>query len=154
MSRRALWRALAACLCAAPTIGLAGCGSGALSDRQLHSRATAICKRASARTDRIASPAMPSGSARFLSAGIAAIDPELTALRRLHAPGDMADDYRDALSASGAELAALRSSLHGLRAGDDAVTAIKSLQQQLEPAEARAQDAWSALHLPACQEAT
>jgi hypothetical protein len=140
---------LAAALLAA--VLLAGCGSTALTDSQLRSRAGRICTLATQRTDGIATPRMPTQEASFVSRGIAAMTPEVTALRRLRAPGDMADDYRDAVEATGAELTALRSTLKGLRAGNDPVVAIKTLQQQLAPAEFKAGIAWSALELPACR---
>jgi len=130
---------------------LAGCGSSTLTDTQLRSRATRICRLAQARTDRIATPTLPSQGARFLGRGIAALAPELTSLQRLRAPTHLAGDYRDALRSTGAELAALRSTLKGLRTGNDPVVAIKTLQQQLDPAEARARRAWTTLELPACQ---
>jgi hypothetical protein len=140
---------LAAALLAAAL--LAGCGSTALTDTQLRSRAGRICALATRRTNRIATPTTPSQEARFVSLGIAAMAPELTALRRLRAPGGMADDYRDAVAATSAELTALRSTLKGLKAGNDPVVAIKTLQQQLAPAEMKASIAWSALELPACR---
>ena len=140
---------LAAVLLAAAL--LAGCGSAALSDSQLRSRASRICALATVRTDRITTPTMPSQEAAFVNRGIAALTPELTALQRLRAPGDMVDDYRDAVEATGAEVAALRSTLKGLKAGNDPVVAIKTLQQQLKPAETKAGFAWSALELPACR---
>jgi hypothetical protein len=130
---------------------LAACGSTSVTDSQLRVRAGRICTLAARRTDRIATPATPGQEAAFLSRGIAAMAPELTALRRLRAPGDMADEYRDAVEATGTELAALRSTLKGLRAGNDPVVAIKTLQQQLAPAEAKASRAWTTLELPACR---
>jgi hypothetical protein len=147
--RRLALGLLAAALVAASL--LCACGSTALTDRQLRSRAGRICKVAAERTDRIATPTMPTQEASFLSRGIAALTPEMSALRRLRAPGDTADDYRDAVEATGAELAALRSTLKGLRAGNDPVVAIKTLQQELAPAETKASIAWSALDLPACR---
>ncbi|MGI8715148.1 MAG: hypothetical protein ACR2NR_18590 [Solirubrobacteraceae bacterium] len=130
---------------------IAGCGANSLSAGQLRTRATRICTLAQRRTARIATPALPSQGARFLGGGVAALAPELTALRRLRAPTDLAAHYRTALTATAQELAALRSSLKGLKAGNDPVVAIKTLQTQLTPLEARAAGAWGALDLPACQ---
>jgi hypothetical protein len=147
-------RRLSLGLLAAALLGavpLAGCGSSTLTDSQLRSRAGRICKLAVRRSDRIGTPARPSQEAAFLSRGIAAMVPELTGLRRLRAPSDMADDYRDAVEALGSELAALRSTLNGLRAGNDPVVAIKTLQQQLAPIEVRAGSAWTTLELPVCR---
>jgi hypothetical protein len=129
----------------------AGCGSASLTDGQLRSRASRICALASQRTDRIPTPTSPRKGALFIRRGIAAMAPELTALQRLRAPTDMSGDYRDALRATGAELIALRGTLKGLRAGNDPVVAIKTLEQQLKPAEAKAAGAWTALELPACR---
>jgi hypothetical protein len=130
---------------------LAGCGSSTLTSAQLRRQAGRICALAAARTNRIATPTMPTQEAAFLRRGITALSPELIALGRLRAPGDRADDYRDAVEATGAEVAALRSTLKGLKDGNDPVLAIKTLQQQLAPTEARADSAWSALGLPACR---
>jgi hypothetical protein len=129
----------------------AGCGSHALTDSQLRARATRICQLATVRSDRIATPTAPGQGATFLSRGIAALTPELTALKRLSAPDDMSGDYRDAVDATGMELTALRSTLKGLRAGNDPVVAIKTLQAELAPAEAKASSAWTTLELPACR---
>lgn len=148
-------RPLALGLRAAPLVVAAmlvtGCGSGTLTDGQLRTRATRICRLATLRTDRITTPTAPGQEAAFLSRGVAALTPELTALQRLTAPDDMSGDYRDAVDATGAELAALRSTLKGLRAGNDPVVAIKTLQQELAPAEAKASSAWTTLELPACR---
>ena len=149
MSRRPSLGLLAAALLAAAL--LAACGSTALTDAQLRSRAGRICALATRRTDRIATPTTPTQEAEFVSRGIAAMAPEVSALRRLRAPGGMADDYRDAVEATSSELTALRSTLKGLKAGNDPVVAIKTLQQQLAPAEMKASIAWSALDLPACR---
>jgi hypothetical protein len=130
---------------------VAGCGSHTLSDSQLRTRATRICRLATKRTDRITTPTSPGQEAEFLKRGIAALTPELTALKRLSAPGDMSGDYRAAVEATSTELAALRSTRKGLRAGNDPVVAIKTLQQELAPAEAKASSAWTTLELPACR---
>ncbi len=132
-------------------LAVTGCGSHTLTDSQLRTRATRICKLATQRTDRIATPTTPGQGAAFLSRGIAAMTRELTALQRLSAPEDMSGDYRDAVHATGAELAAVRSTLKGLRAGNDPVVAMKTLQQELTPAEAKASSAWTTLELPACR---
>jgi hypothetical protein len=141
-------------LAATIALMLAACGSSSsgLTDSQLRTRATRICGLAARRTDRIATPAEPRQGAAFINHGIAALAPELAALRRLGAPSDMAGDYRDALDATSAELTALRSTVKGLKAGNDPVVAIKTLEQQLKPAEAKASLAWATLDLPACQD--
>ncbi len=125
---------------------LAGCGGSSLSASQLRAPATRICNLAARRTSAIPTPTMPGGGARFLTRGIAALRPELSQLRALSSLGA----YRQALDATAAELAALRSTLRGLRAGNDPVIAIKTLQLKLSPLEVRASEAWRALGIPAC----
>jgi hypothetical protein len=78
--------------------------------------------------------------------GIAVLRPELVKLRTLQGP----DEYRRAVAAMAGELAALRFTLRGLRAGNDPVVAIKTLQQMLAPIEVRADDAWLSLGVGAC----
>jgi hypothetical protein len=130
---------------------VAGCGaSNSLSATQLRSRATVTCNLARRRTNQIASPTLPVQGARFLSRGIAALTPELATLTTLRPPAALASDYTRALTASDRELRALRSALNGLKAGNDPVVAIRTLQQQLSPLEVRADGAWRALELPAC----
>jgi len=127
-------------------LAVVGCGSSSLSASQLRARATPICKLAARQLSAIPAPALPSGGARFLSQGIAALAPEISHLRALGSAGD----YGDALRATAAELRALRSTRRGLRAGNDPVVAIKTLQQELSPLEARAEGDWRSFGLPAC----
>ena len=58
--------------------------------------------------------------------------------------------YRNALNATEQELKALQSTLNGLKAGNDPIVAIKTLQTQLAPLEKQASAAWRALGVPAC----
>jgi len=143
MRRRALGVLIALSVPAVPV--LAGCGSG-LSAAQVRNRATQICERAADRTAVIKLPEAPDGGRRFLARGIGTLAPEIRALRSLGAHGSL----RIAVSAMQTELTALRSSLKGLRAGNDPVVAIKTLQQQLVGPEQRANTAWRMLRVPAC----
>jgi hypothetical protein len=124
---------------------LAGCGGG-LTAAQVRNRATLACDRAADRSAGIRLPGAPSGGQRFLAQGIAVLSPEIEALRSLGDHGPI----QVAVAAMQAELAMLRSSLRGLRAGNDPVVAIKTLQQQLAAPELRANTAWRALRVPAC----
>jgi hypothetical protein len=136
----------AAVLAVLVTFALVGCGSGSLSAAQVRTRAARICGVTARRTNRIPTPASPSAGSEFLVRGIAALVPELAQLRALRPPAG----YRSALGATAAELAALRSTLRGLRAGYDPVLAIKTLQKRLSPLEARGDAAWHSLGIPAC----
>jgi hypothetical protein len=129
---------------------LTACGSSSLSDAQLRTSAGQICTTANRRTARIPSPTQPTDAAAYLTRGLAALTPEVTQLRAMHPPSDLADDYRVAIDAAAAELTALRSAVRGLRTGDDPVVEIKTLQHRLAPLEARADDAWRSVDIGAC----
>jgi hypothetical protein len=144
--------ALAAALALALVVTLmaAGCGSTSLSAQQLHNGAARACLKATRGLDAIPTPPLPAGGAEFLKRGITAITLELAALKLLHSSGAPATSYTRAVDATGQELAALKSSLKGLTAGNDPVVAIKTLQQQLQGLEQRAHTAWAAAGVPAC----
>ena len=131
-------------------LALTACGSSSLSDKQLRTSAGRICTTANRRTARIPSPARPADATAYLSRGVAALTLELTQLRALHAPSDLAGDYRVAVAQAAAELTALRSAIKGLKTGDDPVVEIKTLQHRLAPLEARAGDAWRSVDVDAC----
>ncbi len=133
------------------SIGMAGCGAESLSAQQLRARSVQICTATARQTDAIATPAAPDQGERYLSLGADALAPELRALGRLRPSSEMAERYRSALIADSRELRALRFTVRGLRAGDDPVVEIKTLQQQLAPLEARADGAWASLGMPACE---
>ena len=149
MTRRARARPLALALALA--LAVAGCGaSSSLSAHQLRTGATRACTAATQRLDAIPDPRLPSDGAAFLRRGIAALRPELTALAALHPDGERGKQFSRARTATEQELAALQSSLKGLKAGNDPVVAIKTLQAQLVPLERQATAAWLALKIPAC----
>ncbi|HEY2317264.1 MAG TPA: hypothetical protein VGH67_03120 [Solirubrobacteraceae bacterium] len=131
-------------------LALAGCGgSSSMSAQQLRTKAARACTAATQRLDRIPTPKVPSEGAAFLRRGIAALGPEVAALSTLQ-PGDLGTQWGRARAATEQELKALQASLNGLRAGNDPVVAIKTLQAQLAPLETRASTAWLALKIPAC----
>jgi hypothetical protein len=139
----------------APALALAltvaGCGgSSGMSARQLRAGATRACTAATQRLSAVPTPKLPSDGAAFLRGGIAALKPELAALATLHPDGELGKQFDRAQDATRHELAALRSSLKGLKAGNDPTVAIKTLQAQLLPLERQATSAWLALKIPAC----
>lgn len=129
---------------------LAGCGSTALSTQQLRSSATRVCTTARAQTNRIPTPAEPAGGTAFLRRGVTVLGPELTQLRSLRPPSDLARTYATALGAFALRLSELRSTVHQLEGGADPVIAIKTLQQHLAPLESQERGAWDSLQIPAC----
>jgi hypothetical protein len=131
---------------------LAGCGSGSLSDTQLHARAQRICQAARRQTGRIASPTTPSAAQAiaFLTGGVAVLAPAQRALLRLHAPGNARTAFRSGVGALGDELEALRATLQDVRAGRDPVAAIQELQRHLAGPEQRAARAFHTLGADDC----
>lgn len=131
-------------------LGLGACGSSSLSMAQLRSQASRPCRAASRQLSLIRTPTAPKGEAEFLKLGVAALAPELRALRRLRPPSDLDHDFASALGASARELAELRQSAHRLATGGDPVVSIKTLQVRLAPLETAANGAWATLEIPAC----
>lgn len=129
---------------------LGGCGSSSLSDKQLRRKAGRICATAQRASASIAAPTDPAKGELFLQRGIAALAPQVTALRRLSPSSDLQDVYATALRTTDHELTLLRSALRGLKAGNDPVVAMKTLQDELGPAEDAAGRAWHAVDVPAC----
>lgn len=127
-------------------VALPACGTLALTPAQVRTRAARICVSAANQLDAIPAPSATSGGQTFLRRGIAVLAPEVRRLRALHARGPVAT----AMLALEGELAALRATLAGLRAGHDPVVAIIALQPRLAPLELRVNTAWRALRIPAC----
>jgi hypothetical protein len=132
-------------------IVLAGCGGGStLSSSQLQTQATSICSLASSRTSRIPTPSTPDGSAAFLQAGIVALTPELTQLRALRPPDDVASVYTATVSSFAERLHDMQGAVSDLSRGDDPVSTMQDLARKLEPLESNENGGWQALQLPAC----
>jgi hypothetical protein len=144
-------RACAPALALALALAAAGCGgSSSTSARQLRTGAARVCAVATQRLNSIPTPQIPSEGASFLRRGIAALQPELAALSAMHPDGDVGVHFRKALNATEQELKVLQSSLKGVKAGNDPIVAIKTLQTQLAPLEKQASAAWRALGVPEC----
>jgi uncharacterized protein YmfQ (DUF2313 family) len=131
-------------------LGLGGCGDSSLSSTQLRNAAGRICDTAADKADALATPKSPKDAARYLNGGVAALSPELRALRTLDPPSDLADQYRVAIDATAAEVRELRSAVKGLKAGNDPVVETKTLQQKLAPLETRADSAWESIDIRGC----
>ncbi|HEX3690431.1 MAG TPA: hypothetical protein VHV28_12055 [Solirubrobacteraceae bacterium] len=136
---------------AALALAATGCGgSSSMPAQVLRTRAARVCTVATQRLNAIPSPQVPSDGAPFLRRGIAALRPELTALSAMHPGGELGVHFREARDATEQELKVLQSSLKGLKAGNDPIVAMKTLQTQLAPREAQAGRAWRALGVRAC----
>jgi hypothetical protein len=130
---------------------LAGCGgTTSLSEKQLRTRATALCATAARRAGRIRTPSTEAQGADFLNRGIAALKPELAGLRALKAPDDVADVYQATITAFSKQLDELETTVRKLHSGEDPVVAWKTLQTKLAPLEATEDGAWRTLQIPAC----
>jgi hypothetical protein len=149
MSRGAAAKTFAAAA-ACGALLLSGCGSSSLSDTQLRHKASRICATAQRSSQAIAAPTDPSQGEPFLRHGIAALTPPVAALHKLKASSDLQAAYATALQATDHELALLRSALRGLQTGNDPVVAIKTLEDELGPAEDAAARAWRGVEVPAC----
>ena len=131
-------------------VALSGCGSTTLSSGELENQATRVCALASRQTDRIRSPASPAGSEVFLRQGIAVLTPALTQLRKLHPPSDVADVYTASVAAFAKKLAYLKAAAHDIAGGQDPVSTMQSLRQQLASIVSQENGGWQALNIPAC----
>lgn len=130
---------------------IAGCGGGSrLSSSDLHNQATQICALTNKQTSRIKSPSSPAGSAVFLRQGITALTPEVTQLRKLRPPADAEDVYTTATTASAKKLELLRTASRQLARGDDPVSTMQTLEQQLAPVVQQENGAWQSLGIPDC----
>jgi hypothetical protein len=150
MSRGRAARTFAAATAACAALLLGGCGSSSLSNTQLRRKAGRICVTAQRASASITAPADPAKGGQFLQRGIAVLAPQVTALRQLNPSSDLEGVYATALRASDHELSLLRRALHGLQAGNDPVVAMKTLQDELGPAEDAAGRAWHEVEVPAC----
>jgi len=144
-------RARVALAAAGVVLAVAGCGGGdSLSANDLRTGAGSICAAARAQTNRIAAPSSPAGAAVFLTRGVAVLKSERSQLQTLKPPDDLGPAWSTAMDAFSQRLAAVSAAVRDLARGGDPVAAMKTLQQKLTPIEAREDDAWQQLEVPAC----
>lgn len=141
---------IAAVSALAAALALAGCGDGSLSADQLRSRASSICTRTAAATDRIPVPSSPDEGVRFLRDGIARLRPANGRLERLEAPKHLRTSYTRAVALGGLELVAIERQAQAIDGGADAIDAFRRLQGQLAPLTDREDAYWRALGIPDC----
>lgn len=146
MIRRLAPLAIAAALL---PLALAGCGD-ALSAAELRARATAICARTAAATDRIALPGEPSQGGRFLRQGLARLRPAAVQLRALKAPDALHARYERAVQLAGSEIALIRTHERAIARGEDAIATYRRLAGALAPLVRDENAAWRGLGVPAC----
>jgi hypothetical protein len=132
------------------TLGLTACGGDTLSTRELRNKATTLCTLANKQTNQLAPPSAPAGAAAFITDGAAILRPQLARLRALHAPSDLAQVYNTAIDGFARKLDVLDAAARDLKAGEDPVIAMKTLQTKLTPLEQQEDGAWQALEIPAC----
>jgi hypothetical protein len=131
-------------------LALSACGSPPpLSLVQLRTRATAICTATSRRTGRLAPPASAPAAASFLERGADLLAAESRQLRALHAPAADATAFTRALADLDATIAGLRAGAGALRQGDPAIE-VKQFQPRIAQLEARQDQSWQVLGIPAC----
>ena len=140
-----------AILAGVAALALAGCGgSSSHSTERLREQAGRICTKALDAGALVEPPRVPGATAAFLRRGIAALRPELAALRTLRAPSEQAGAYSAAVGALARELTIVTATAHDLDRGADPLPVIKTLQHRLAPVEATGDAAWRSLDVPAC----
>jgi hypothetical protein len=132
---------------------ISGCGSGDASPLALRRHATAVCKASTPVTAPSGAEPSPGQLASFLSQGTANLQRELVQLQRLRGfTGEVGAIYSAALRALAAQVQALHRAITSIRRGQDPALAFTALQQTLGPLQKQADNAWSALQIPACLE--
>jgi hypothetical protein len=147
MSRRLAPLALACLLLAS---SLAGCGDDSLTAQELHNRATVICARTAAATDRIVVPSTPSQGGRFLQQGLAHLRPAVAQLRDLKAPEELRDRYDRAVQLAGQEAALIARHERAIASGDDVIDTYRRLETALDPLVMQENAYWRGLQINAC----
>jgi hypothetical protein len=148
-------RAVAAALTVFATVALIAlaiesCGTTSLSAPVLRKDANRLCTIARHRTSGIRAPKSPEAATTFLTRGLAVLEPELAALRRLNPPPAATAVYKRALDAFGSEVAAMRSTLSVISRGGDPIIAFRALQGRLDPIEIAEDSGWKSLGIAAC----
>jgi hypothetical protein len=119
--------------------------------RDLGHDAGAVCRRINHKFKQLRAPtASRAQDVAFLASGISRLGEQLTQLRRIPPPHDVADVYHAALSALGQELLALHAAVKAIHQGEDPAMAYRMLKQQLTPLESQVNDAWRALQVADC----
>ncbi|MBS1869560.1 MAG: hypothetical protein JSS99_07845 [Actinobacteria bacterium] len=131
-------------------VALAACGDDSLTAAQLHDRASAICARTAAATDRIAVPNEPSQGGRFLNEGVAELRPAVAELHALKAPKVVRERYDRAVQLAGREVALIARHQRAIAAGDDVIDTYRRLDAALEPLLRQENAYWQGLQLDAC----
>jgi hypothetical protein len=147
MSRRILSVPSALVLLA---LALAACGDDSLGADELRARATAICARTAAVTDRIAVPTRPSEGGAFLSEGGAQLRAAARRLAALKAPEDLRERYDRAVELAADEAALIARHERLIAAGDDVIDTFRRLDDKLAPLIAQEDAYWRGLKIPAC----
>ncbi len=147
-SRRA--RPVLVALALAASTLLAACGDDSLSAEQLRTRATAICARTAAATDRIAVPTRPSEGGAFLAEGVAQLRAATRRLAALKAPEDLRERYDRAVELARQEAALIARHEQLIARGDDVIETFRRLDDELAPLIVREDAYWEGLGITAC----
>lgn len=131
-------------------VALAGCGDDALGSAQLHARATAICARTAAATDRVAVPNTPAQGGRFLREGLAQLRSATTQLAELRASSQLRERYGRAVQLARQEVALIARHQRAIARGDDVILTYRRLERALAPLVRQENAAWRGLGIPAC----
>jgi hypothetical protein len=131
-------------------LALPACGDDSLTAQQLHERATAICTRVAAATDRIAMPNAAAQGGSFLRRGLAELRPAAAQLSALKAPQAVRERYDRAVQLAGREIALIARHEREIGGGGDVIDTYRRLDAALEPLVRQENAYWRGLEIPAC----
>jgi len=143
-------RRAALLIAVASALTLAACGEGTLSSAQLRTRASAICVRTAAATDRVAVPSTPAQGGRFLREGLAQLRPAAAQLGALRPPSRLHDRYERAVQLARREIALIAEHQRAAAHGEDVIDTYRRLERRLAPLEREENAYWRGLQVPAC----
>lgn len=131
-------------------VALAACGADSLTATQVRERATAICARTAAATDRVAVPNDPSQGDRFLRQGAAQLRPAVAQLEGLKTPDELRQRYDRAVRLAGEEVALIVRHERAIAHGEDVIGTYRRLDAALAPLVRQENATWRGLGVPAC----
>jgi len=140
----------AAPLLVTAALALTGCGGDSLTAAQLSTRASAICARTAAATDRVALPNGPAQGGRFLRRGLAYMRPAHAELRALKPPAGLRARYERAVQLGGREVELIARHADAIAGGDDVIASYRRLDAALETLVRQENAYWRGLEIPAC----
>lgn len=152
MSRSSRLAGLAV-LMAGAAIAIAGCGSGgggALSADEYRDAADKICRDFEAQTDALSEPTSEESVVEFLEAGLDINREQLSELRDLEPPDDLADAHDEAMGFLDEQLSGIQEATDRIKGGENAAVVIEDLTPEIDAAQEKADEKAQELGLTDC----